>query len=151
DLFSLGSVLYALCAGHAPFRAGTSMAVLKRVCLDTPRPLRQVNPDVPDWLEAVIARLHAKRPAGRFPSAAEGAELLGKYLAHLQQPGAVPAPVGHGGGVPGPRAGRRLRAALLVLLGAALLAGGAAVYWVFWRPGQALAPGGADGAGEATQ
>src|SRR5262249_44967808 len=79
DLFSLGSVLYALCAGHAPFRAGTSMAVLKRVCLDTPRPLRQVNPDVPGWLEAVIARLPAKRPAARFQRAAGGADVLGRY------------------------------------------------------------------------
>src|SRR5262249_13947770 len=43
-LFSLGSVLYALCAGHPPFRAGNAMAVLKRVCEDTPRPLRESNP-----------------------------------------------------------------------------------------------------------
>src|SRR5206468_2849597 len=41
DLFSLGSVLYALCAGHAPFRASTSMAVLKRVCEETPRSLAE--------------------------------------------------------------------------------------------------------------
>src|SRR5262249_3362011 len=31
DLFSLGSVLYTLCTGHAPFRAGSTIAVLKRV------------------------------------------------------------------------------------------------------------------------
>src|SRR5262249_40967530 len=77
DLFSLGSVLYTLCAGHAPFRAETPMAVLRRVCEDTPRPLREVNPDIPDWLAALITRLHAKDPAGRFQSAAEVADLLG--------------------------------------------------------------------------
>ena len=38
DLFSLGSVLYALCTGRPPFRAQTGMAVLKRVCENTPRP-----------------------------------------------------------------------------------------------------------------
>src|SRR5262249_39653100 len=32
DLFSLGSVLYAMCTGRAPFRASGTMAVLKRVC-----------------------------------------------------------------------------------------------------------------------
>src|SRR5207244_2968915 len=37
DLFSLGSVLYALCTGHPPFRAATALAVLKRICDDTPR------------------------------------------------------------------------------------------------------------------
>src|SRR5204862_8191914 len=31
DLFSLGSVLYALAAGHAPFRAPSMMAVMRRV------------------------------------------------------------------------------------------------------------------------
>ncbi|HEY1377166.1 MAG TPA: serine/threonine-protein kinase, partial [Gemmataceae bacterium] len=37
DLFSLGSVLYAMCAGRPPFRAPTTVAVLKRVCEDEPR------------------------------------------------------------------------------------------------------------------
>jgi WD40 repeat protein len=87
DLFSLGSVLYALCAGHAPFRASGTLAVLKRVCEDTPRHIQEINPDVPDWLAAIIARLHAKGPAERFQSAAEVAEVLSKHLAHLQQAG----------------------------------------------------------------
>src|SRR5438132_1822668 len=38
DLFSLGSVLYAMCTGRAPFRASGSMAVLKRVCEEPPTP-----------------------------------------------------------------------------------------------------------------
>src|SRR5438552_6838361 len=92
DLFSLGSVLYAMCTGHAPFRADGTLAVLKRVCEDTPRPIREINPDIPDWLCAIITRLHAKDPAERFQSAAEVAELLGQYLAHLQEPALVPMP-----------------------------------------------------------
>ena len=47
DLFSLGSVLYAMCAGRPPFRAETTVAVLRRVCDEMPRPLRELNPDVP--------------------------------------------------------------------------------------------------------
>src|SRR5215468_6249084 len=54
----------------SPEQADGTMAVLRRVCDDTPRPLREVNPDVPDWLVVIIARLHAKRPAERFQSAA---------------------------------------------------------------------------------
>jgi serine/threonine-protein kinase len=46
DLFSLGSVLYALCSGHPPFRAENTMAVLKRVCEDEPRRLRETNPAI---------------------------------------------------------------------------------------------------------
>ncbi len=84
DLFSLGSVLYALCTGHSPFRADSTMAVLRRVCDETPRPIREVNGDIPEWLAAIIARLHAKKPAERFPSARELADLLANHLAALQ-------------------------------------------------------------------
>src|SRR5262245_4942809 len=70
DLFSLGSVLYAMSTGQPPFRAGGTLAVLKRVCEDRPSPIRDSNPDIPDWLVAVIERLHAKNPADRYPSAA---------------------------------------------------------------------------------
>jgi WD40 repeat protein len=92
DLFSLGSVLYALCTGHPPFRANTTMAVLRRVSDETPHCLRDINPAIPEWLEEIIARLHAKDPAERFPSAADVAELLSQHLAHLQQPFVVPMP-----------------------------------------------------------
>jgi serine/threonine-protein kinase len=85
DLFSLGSVLYAMCTGRPPFRSGGPLAVLKRVCEDTPRPIREFNSEVPEWLVAIIARLHAKDPARRFTSAAEVAALLGEHLAPVRQ------------------------------------------------------------------
>src|SRR5262249_40475112 len=53
DLFSLGSVLYAMCAGHPPFRAGGTHAVLKRVIDAAPRPIREINNEIPDWLCAI--------------------------------------------------------------------------------------------------
>ncbi len=92
DLFSLGSVLYAMCTGQSPFRATGSMAVLKRVCEDTPRPIAEINPEIPGWLCEIIAKLHAKNPAQRFQTAAEVAELLSQHLAHLQQPSVTPLP-----------------------------------------------------------
>jgi serine/threonine-protein kinase len=92
DLFSLGSVMYAMCTGHSPFRAETLMGVLRRICDDRPRPVREINPDVSQWLADVIDRLLAKQPAERFQTADELAELLGRYLAHLQQPMRSPRP-----------------------------------------------------------
>src|SRR5262249_57050107 len=92
DLFSLGSALYAMCTGRAPFRAGTSMGVLKWVCEETPPPVREANPEVPDWLVAVVEKLHAKDPAARFQSAAEVAGLLGRHLAEVQHPSVAPRP-----------------------------------------------------------
>jgi serine/threonine-protein kinase len=92
DLFSLGSVLYTMCAGRPPFRAESPLAVLRRLSEGPPRPLREVNPDVPDWLERIIARLHAANPDERVRSAAEVAELLEQCLAHVQRPSAAPLP-----------------------------------------------------------
>jgi WD40 repeat protein len=92
DLFSLGSVLYALCTGLPPFPAGSTLAVLREVCEDTPRPIREINPEVPFWLVGTVARLQAKDPAERFASAAEVADLLGEQLARLTRPApAAPA------------------------------------------------------------
>ncbi|HZW29338.1 MAG TPA: protein kinase [Isosphaeraceae bacterium] len=102
DLFALGAVLYAMAAGRPPFRADSAMAVLKHICEVRHRPIRELNPEVPDWLEDVIDRLLAKKPADRFPTAAEVADLLERGLAHLQQPATVPPP--RVPGVPAPAA-----------------------------------------------
>src|SRR5262249_52907520 len=52
DLFSLGTVLYSMCTGKPPFRASGTMAVLRRVIDDTPRPIRESNTEIPEWLSA---------------------------------------------------------------------------------------------------
>ncbi|WP_299461406.1 serine/threonine-protein kinase, partial [uncultured Gimesia sp.] len=91
DLFSLGAVLYAMCTGRSPFRASNLVAVVRRVCDDTPRPIQDVNEEIPDWLIEIIDCLLEKRPADRFQTASEVAELLGTHLAIVQQPGMIPA------------------------------------------------------------
>jgi serine/threonine protein kinase len=92
DLFSLGSVLYALCTGRPPFRASSTFAVLRCISEETPQPIRQTNPAIPAWLAEIISIPQAKEPAQRFSSASEVADLLGRYLAHLQQPETAPKP-----------------------------------------------------------
>jgi hypothetical protein len=81
DLFSLGSVLYELCTGRPAFRAPTTVAVIRRVCDETPRPVREANPEIPEPLCRLIARLHAKKPEDRPASATEVADLLAGLLA----------------------------------------------------------------------
>lgn len=92
DLFSLGSLMYAMCTGHPPFRAETSYAVLRRICDSEPRPIRELAPETPDWLCEFIGRLHAKSVEDRFQSAADVADVLEQCLAHLQNRG-QPLPV----------------------------------------------------------
>jgi eukaryotic-like serine/threonine-protein kinase len=94
DLFSLGSVLYEMCTGCPAFRAPNTVAVMRRVCEDTPRPIREANPDIPEALCGLIDRLHAKRPADRPGSAQEVADRLAGVLAGLQGQGpAAPSAV----------------------------------------------------------
>jgi eukaryotic-like serine/threonine-protein kinase len=127
DLFSLGSVLYFMCAGHPPFRASSTPAVLRRVSDDPPRPLREVNLEVPAWLADIVARLHQKDPGSRFASALEVADILGRLLADLQRgvPIAMPREVS---AAAKPQRGRRKTAiAATVMIPALVLA--FAGYW----------------------
>jgi DNA-binding beta-propeller fold protein YncE len=84
DLFSLGSVLYAMCTGRPPFRAATTLAVLRHVSESEPTPVRQLNPNTPDWLVRTMNQLLTKNPAKRMQSAAELARLLEYRLTRLQ-------------------------------------------------------------------
>jgi serine/threonine protein kinase len=92
DLFSLGSVMYAMCTGRTPFRAETSYGVLRRITDSQPRSIQEVNSEIPLWLGCIIDKLHAKSPGERFESAAELADVLSQCLAHVQQPDTQPLP-----------------------------------------------------------
>ncbi len=86
DLFSFGSVLYTACTGRVPFRAESPYGVLRKITDNVPRPIRELNPQIPEWLCNIINRLHAKSAEDRFQSAEEISQLLTQCLAHLTQP-----------------------------------------------------------------
>jgi serine/threonine protein kinase len=132
DLFSLGSTLYAMCTGHAPFRANSAMAVLLRIRDDRPRPVREINPDIPVWLAGIIEKLHAKAPEQRFQSAFEVADLLGGCLAHVQQPHTHPLPPLIAGQVATRLPSRRSR--WLIGISLLLILSGAGVTALNWKP-----------------
>jgi len=92
DLFSLGSVLYQMASGRPPFRASTTVAVLRRVADEMPRPIKDIMPTVPDWYCKIVAKLHAKRPEDRFQSAREVADLFARNQAAIQENGRAVSP-----------------------------------------------------------
>jgi serine/threonine-protein kinase len=92
DLFSLGSVIYAMSAGRPPFRAETTYGILRRVTDDEPRSLCELNQEIPTWLNGITLKLLQKSSNDRFESAGHVASLLEDCLAHAQQPTAFPLP-----------------------------------------------------------
>ena len=83
-----------MCTGRpaVPRRARPLAVAPPRLRRRRPGRSASVNPEIPDWLAAIVARLHAKDPADRYQSAAEVADLLGQCLAHVQAPETVPLP-----------------------------------------------------------
>ncbi|HWM13953.1 MAG TPA: protein kinase, partial [Gaiellaceae bacterium] len=68
DQYSLGVVLYELLAGEVPYPGENLMNVAMRHVSEPVPSVRAVRPDVPERVDALVARALAKRPADRFPS-----------------------------------------------------------------------------------
>lgn len=92
DLFSVGSLLFAMATGRPPFSGSSALMILQQVN-DQPTPmLRTINERMPAWLERLIALCHAKNPSSRIASADQLADLLRGCLAHVQRPTVFPLP-----------------------------------------------------------
>jgi eukaryotic-like serine/threonine-protein kinase len=69
DLYSLGIVLYEMVGGRPPFGGDNPVSVAYKQVHEQPKPLNQLAPDVPRAFEAIVAKLLAKNPAIRYPTA----------------------------------------------------------------------------------
>jgi serine/threonine-protein kinase len=76
DLFSLGSLLYEMFTGKAPFRADSPTATLARVCSYRPRSARQLRAEIPVEVSLLVDRLLEKEPSARPKDAGEAAARL---------------------------------------------------------------------------
>jgi serine/threonine-protein kinase len=65
DIYSLACVIYEMLVGEPPFTGKTRQAVLSKVMKERPSGARVVRPDVPEAVEAALARALAKQPAER--------------------------------------------------------------------------------------
>ncbi len=77
DLFSLGSVLYAMATGNPPFQGSSAFVVLREVTETRQQPVQALNPKIPDELAGLIDHLLEKDPNLRMQNASEVAEFLG--------------------------------------------------------------------------
>ncbi len=85
DVYSLGSTLWFLLAGHPPFaqhgEKNPDPFTYRERVLSRPTPLVP-RPDVPVWLQTEIARAMNKQPGDRHPSALAFGEALMRGWAH---------------------------------------------------------------------
>jgi serine/threonine protein kinase len=71
DQYALGVILYQISTGYLPYNADTPMAIaIKHATEPLPRP-REVNPNLPDSIEAVLIKALDKDPSNRFESVTE--------------------------------------------------------------------------------
>jgi serine/threonine protein kinase len=119
DQYSLGCVLYFCLTGQYPFPDGTAVEKMMAHQHKQPKPVRELNPEAPEALAAVVERLMQKQPAARYASTAEVLEAL-RPLApsapssrrtqvrpslarELRERGVPALPAGNGTGQPGAR------------------------------------------------
>jgi serine/threonine protein kinase len=81
DLYSLGSVLYALLTGRPPFAGRSLPEVIQGLRFEKPAPLHRLNPDVPEEFENIVNQLLEKDPQKRIPTAVALANRL-KAMVH---------------------------------------------------------------------
>lgn len=79
DIWALGTILYELVSRRVPFEGTTLPELVLKIVGSAPPPLRELRPEVPEALEAVILRCLEKDRANRFPNVAELAVALAPF------------------------------------------------------------------------
>jgi eukaryotic-like serine/threonine-protein kinase len=80
DIYSLGCVLYHALAGQPPFPDTNIINQMIRHATEAPRPLKELNPAVPDGLQQIVNWMLAKDPKERYATPERAAQALQVFL-----------------------------------------------------------------------
>lgn len=80
DIYSLGCVLYHCLTGQPPFPDKNLLNQLVRHATETPRSVREFNPEIPEGLEQVLSWMLAKKAEQRYPTPLRAAQALEVFM-----------------------------------------------------------------------
>jgi serine/threonine protein kinase len=71
DIYSLGATFYRMLTGNTPFTGGNIKELIRKHITEKPRPIKELEPSVPNSVVRVVERMMEKDPAKRYQSASE--------------------------------------------------------------------------------
>jgi serine/threonine protein kinase len=92
DIYSVGCVLFHLLAGEPPFPDTNLVSQMVRHATEPVRPLKELNPQLPDGLQQILDSMLAKQPSQRYATPQRAAEALEAFFASAVEPAAEVGP-----------------------------------------------------------